>query len=334
MRSDKRPTAIGRRRSAARTGCLRFRSFFVFFLFLLGVFAGLAQPVFADAVKIAVMPFVNKTDKPQNDWYGTGIAEAVSFKLRYLPDLYLIERINIDEALRANDASQSNVFDDKKALYVQSLIGPVHLAVGEFDIVKKNIVLAIRLFSPSGNDPPAETVFNGKLKNLFQLNCDATIWILQNIGRPPRPDDRLLLPQRLTDNVNLLENYSLMTNFLFGIMTVRDASSAISIGDVVLNIDPSFAEGLNRMGNAFENLNKMYFKEAEKTYRKAILFRPDFAEAYYNLGLLLAKSGRLREALDPLRSALEKKPGYEEAQKALDKYRKKYNALYRGAKGR
>jgi tetratricopeptide (TPR) repeat protein len=57
--------------------------------------------------------------------------------------------------------------------------------------------------------------------------------------------------------------------------------------------------------------------EAIEYYRMALEFEPDFAEAHYNLGLALVGRGRVDEAIEHYRMALEFKPDYADAHNNL-----------------
>jgi len=65
------------------------------------------------------------------------------------------------------------------------------------------------------------------------------------------------------------------------------------------------------LGNIYLNLSKN--KEALKAYDKAIEIKPDFAEAWYNKGVALAKLGRYNEALKAYDKAIKIKPDYSKA---------------------
>ena len=54
-------------------------------------------------------------------------------------------------------------------------------------------------------------------------------------------------------------------------------------------------------------------KEAEISYRKAIKIKPDFADAYYNLGNLLKDLGQSQEAEILYRKAIKIKPDFAKA---------------------
>ena len=59
-------------------------------------------------------------------------------------------------------------------------------------------------------------------------------------------------------------------------------------------------------------------EEAEKSYKKAIVIKPNYAEAYKNLGIILSDLGRLDESEANYRKAIEIKPDFIKAKNNLD----------------
>jgi tetratricopeptide (TPR) repeat protein len=57
--------------------------------------------------------------------------------------------------------------------------------------------------------------------------------------------------------------------------------------------------------------------EAASYYRRALVVDPKNRGIYFNLGIVLAKKGRLKEAEGHFRQAIYLKPDYEEARRAL-----------------
>jgi SAM-dependent methyltransferase/tetratricopeptide (TPR) repeat protein len=79
--------------------------------------------------------------------------------------------------------------------------------------------------------------------------------------------------------------------------------SAIANGrDLTSSVD------LNNLGLSQQNLGKL--EDAVESYRKALLLRPNFAEAHYNLGNALNEQGRLADAVAAYQSALKLKPDF------------------------
>ncbi len=74
------------------------------------------------------------------------------------------------------------------------------------------------------------------------------------------------------------------------------AQDAMKSYDEALKYDPDLAEAHLGKGVVYE-LAFGKLDEAEAEYRKAILLKPTLAEAHNNLGQLLARTGRLEEAV-------------------------------------
>jgi tetratricopeptide (TPR) repeat protein len=64
------------------------------------------------------------------------------------------------------------------------------------------------------------------------------------------------------------------------------------------------------MGNALQELGKL--EEAIEAYNKALAIKPDYAEAYNNMGVTLKDQGKLEEAIEAYNKALAIKPDYAE----------------------
>ena len=69
-------------------------------------------------------------------------------------------------------------------------------------------------------------------------------------------------------------------------------------------------------------------EEAIASYRQAVRLKPDYAEAYNNLGNALKDQGKLEEAIASYQQALRLKPDYAEAHNNLG------NALTRSREAR
>ena len=61
------------------------------------------------------------------------------------------------------------------------------------------------------------------------------------------------------------------------------------------------------------NAGLMQFDAAIDSYKKAIKIKPDYADAYNNMGAVLKDKGDLEAAIDSCKKALKIKPEYAEA---------------------
>lgn len=79
----------------------------------------------------------------------------------------------------------------------------------------------------------------------------------------------------------------------------------------VLAHEPAFADAYYNLGIVLKCQGRL--EEAVECYRQAVTFKPDFPEAYNNLGNALRDQGRLEDAVASFRLALALKPDFPEA---------------------
>jgi predicted TPR repeat methyltransferase len=82
-----------------------------------------------------------------------------------------------------------------------------------------------------------------------------------------------------------------------------------------LAVKPDYAEAYNNMGIILEEQGKL--EEAIEVYTKALAIKPDFAQAYNNMGNTLKEQGKLEEAIEAYNKALAIKPDDAEAKHML-----------------
>ena len=78
-----------------------------------------------------------------------------------------------------------------------------------------------------------------------------------------------------------------------------------------LSLRPDYAEAYNNLGFALKDRGEL--NEAIVSYKKALSLKPDYAEAYNNPGFALKDRGELNEAIVSYKKALSLKPDYAEA---------------------
>jgi tetratricopeptide (TPR) repeat protein len=78
-----------------------------------------------------------------------------------------------------------------------------------------------------------------------------------------------------------------------------------------LAIKPDYVEAFNNMGNTLQERGKL--EEAIEAYNKALTINPDYVDAYYNMGIALQKQSKPEEAIAAYNKALAIKPDYADA---------------------
>ena len=101
-------------------------------------------------------------------------------------------------------------------------------------------------------------------------------------------------------------------------------SKAIELYKRAIQLKPDYAEAYNNMGVAYKESND--FSAAIESYKKAFSIHPGLVEAYNNLGLAFNKQGEYQKSIETYKKALELKPDYAEAHNNLGVI---YNELYK-----
>jgi len=86
--------------------------------------------------------------------------------------------------------------------------------------------------------------------------------------------------------------------------------AAIEAFNKAVSIKPDYAEAYYNMGKVLTDQGKL--EEAIEAYNKALTIKPDYADAYNNMGNALKDKGKLEEALEAYKKALAIKPDFAE----------------------
>ena len=83
---------------------------------------------------------------------------------------------------------------------------------------------------------------------------------------------------------------------------------AIECFEKAIELKPDYAEAYGNMGIVLGIMKRL--DEAVKCFEKAIELKPDYADAYSNIGISLTELGRYDEAIKCFEKAIELKPDY------------------------
>ena len=95
---------------------------------------------------------------------------------------------------------------------------------------------------------------------------------------------------------------------LINLYTNGQYQKALNKGAQLLERFPKSIDVLNIIGAANQGLG--FLEDAIEAYKKALSIKPDYAEAYYNIGLTFQAQGKLEDAIEAYNRALSIKPDY------------------------
>jgi TolB-like protein/Tfp pilus assembly protein PilF len=287
---------------------------------------------------IAVLPFLNLSSDPENEYFSDGITEEILNALVKVSDLKVASRTSAF----AFKGHQGDVREIAEKLGVATVLeGSVRKAGNRVRITGQLIGAA------DGYHLWSET-YDRELEDIFAIQDDIAQSIVGALKATLAVDEGEKLVTATTDN---LEAYTLYLKGRFQFNKYTEGSlrrslelyaealeesptyarawagiadtwmhladdwvapaKAYSAGkeaaDRALELDPDLADAHTALGKIF-TWHDWDFPRAELALRRAVASNPNYTDAHWTLGTLLPAAGRLEEGLREMRTALKLDP--------------------------
>lgn len=283
------------------------------------LFLGNASRVSAEK-SIAVLPLLNTSDDPDNEYFSDGLSEELISVLARSPDLKVISRGSSFQFKGKTDDSRT-IGDKLGVAYL--LEGSVRKS---FERVRIDVAL---VRSTDGVSIWAES-YDRDLQDLFAVQSEIAgaiagqlkLELLGNANNAATP-----LPSEPSNENLAAYNALLQGNFYFERSTQENLRKAIGFYEDAVRLDPRYAVGYAKLSQAWETLAAEYLggsdledgmARARSAANTALVLDPDLALAHYTLGrVLLDANFDWAHAETELRRALDLAPNDTWAQSGL-----------------
>ncbi len=249
---------------------------------------------------VAVLPFVNMSGDPANDYFSDGITEEILNAISHLPDLRVASRTSAF----AYKGKNQDIADIATALRVTNVLEGSVQRMGERVRVTAQLIDA-----KSGFHLWSEK-FDRETKDLFAVQDE----IAQSIARALKLKlgGASSVAHRGTENIDSYELY-------LRALEKRENSlpSALELVERALALDPKFAAAYALQAKLFSSLafaspeNKSwdrYIERGEQAARRAVELDPHLADAYAALGEMARRRGDFAAARTNFERATKLKP--------------------------
>ncbi|MEE4173189.1 MAG: tetratricopeptide repeat protein [Xanthomonadales bacterium] len=290
------------------------------------------------AQSIAVLPFLNMSADPDNEYFSDGVAEEVLNALARIPDLKVAARTS---AFSFKNSAQP-------VSQIAAALGVEHVLEGSVRKAGNQVRITAQLVQAGDGFRLWSETYDRQLDDIFRIQDD----IAQNIAEALKVT--LDLPSSLNERENetdSLEAYELYLQGM-GLWHQRSAASllsAIAAFEAAIELDPEFSrawsglaltwsvlpgytdtplslasekalEAANRalaldpdnvearLGLASEKMNAGNRQEALRLYDEVIQLQPSLATAWQWRGRALAREGRIEDALASYERAMSLDP--------------------------
>ncbi len=299
-----------------------------------------AQTVRAvERASIAVLPLVNLSPDPENEYFSDGLTEDILTQLSRIRRLKVISRTSVMQYKR----TPKNVREIGRELGVATILeGSVRKAGNK-------VRISVQLIDAGTDEHLWSEAYDRELTDIFAIQSDVAQQITDALNAQVSAEERARLDHRPTDNLEAYQAY-LRGRFLWNQRTDESVSAAIDLFRRATELDPKYASahvglaesfivlsnfGTYRpigiypeakaaalraleidasLGEAYASLGNIKanfdwdWSGAERAFVRAIELRPSYANAHHWYALYLGTRGRAEEALSQIRRARELDP--------------------------
>ena len=264
---------------------------------------------------IAVLPLVNTSGDPANEYFSDGLSEELIAVLTKIPDLKVIGR------------SSSFLFkgksDDSKT--IGEKLGVAHLIEGSVRKQGDRVRIVAELINAADGRSLWSETYDRELKDVFGVQSEIAKAVADQmkvklLGEEPRSD-------AVPSNQNLAaHNAVLQSDFYFQQQTAEGLRKSITFLQEAVRLDPNYALAYAKLGQAWrqyaasfaiDDASKAY-DQAREAANKAVKLAPDLVEARMTVGLLAITPGLDFPAAEKeFRRVLQSSPNNAAAKNAL-----------------
>ncbi len=286
---------------------------------------------------IAVLPFVNMSSDPEQEYFSDGMSEELLNLLAQIPDLKVISRTSafsfkgknedirkIGKTLGVGNVLEGSVRKSGNMIRVTVQLietrNGTHLWSETYDRnieeifkvqdeISQAVVEKLKAKLLSGMANKTAVTENSVAHSLYLKGkyewakrtregfLKSIDYFNQAIGEDPQYS---LAYAGMADSYTLLCAYHILS-------PEASLPKAKSAADKAMELNPNLAEAYEATGH-IEFLADVNWKKAEDNYKKAIRLNPSFATARQRHALILATQGRYNEALEEIKKAKELDP--------------------------
>ena len=269
-----------------------------------------AQTVAIPAKSVAVLPFVNMSGDPKNDYFSDGITEEILDALAQLPNLKVAARTSAF-------AFKGKAEDLRK---VGEVLDVATVLEGSVQQSGDEVRITAQLIDTRSGYHLWSEKYDRKLTSIFAVEDEISKAIADKLKvQLAGAGEQSLVAQRTIDP--LAHDFYLRGLTLLAARSVKEAAEAFQ---QAVAIDPGYAQGWAALAEAEALLPAYTLTPAQASYarsldaaRHALALDPDTASAYVARGMVYGNQMRWADADSAFRRALALAPGDAEA---MDQY--------------
>ncbi len=267
-----------------------------------------AHAVDEDRRSIAVLPFVNMSGDPENEYFSDGISEEILNLLTKLPKLRVSSRTS-SFAFKGKDIEMPAV---------AQRLGVGTILEGSVRRAGDRVRITAQLIDTKSDSHLWSESYDRRLEDVFAIQDDIARCIVTALRVTLTPKERLAIQYTATSNPQAYDFY-LRGRSYYNAMTKRGFTHALTLYQEAIERDPNYALAFAGIADVYSFLFKYGGATPEIAGRaldasqRAVELDGGLAEAHTSRGLALSINNRHDEAEVEFERAIELKPSLYEA---------------------
>jgi len=261
------------------------------------------------ARSIAVLPFVNMSNDPGNDYFSDGLAETTLDMLAQVPDLKVVAR--------TSSFAFKGKSDDVRR--IGAALGAATLLEGSVQRAGDAVRITAQLVKASDGTHLWSKHFDRQLADVFKIQDEVATEVVRALEVSLPAGDQQRLTQKRTENVEAYQEYLKGIALMPG-RKVEDMRAAAAHFEKAIMIDGTYARAYVAAADAYELLGEYEgaVAPADKAHTatyidRALVLAPDLGEAHASRGTQLLNARDFDGAEREFQRATELAPSYASA---------------------
>ncbi len=262
----------------------------------------------ANLRSIAVLPFVNMSNDPANDYFSDGLAETTLDMLAQVPNLKVVARTS-------SFAFKGKAGDVRK---IGAALGAATLLEGSVQRAGESVRITTQLVKTSDGTHLWSKRFDRQLADVFKIQDEVATEVVRALEVSLPANDQQRLTQKRTENVEAYQEYLKGIALMPG-RKVDDMRAAAAHFERAIAIDAGYARAYVAAADAYGLIEEYAgVAPSEKAHvgeyiERALVLAPDLGEAHASRGAQLQDAHDIDGAEREFRRATELAPSYASA---------------------
>jgi len=267
-----------------------------------------AHAVDDDRRSIAVLPFLNMSGDPENEYFSDGISEEILNLLTKLPKLRVSSRTS-SFAFKGKDIEMPAV---------AQRLGVGTVLEGSVRRSGDRVRITAQLIDTKSDSHLWSESYDRRLEDVFAIQDDIARCIVSALRMTLTPQERLAIQYTATSNPQAYDFY-LRGRSYYNAMTKRGFTHALTLYQEAIERDPNYALAFAGIADVYSFLFKYGGATPEIAGRaldasqRAVELDGGLAESHTSRGLALSINGRHEEAEGEFERAIALKPSLYES---------------------